>query len=236
MMNCHRQRKFVKIANFVKVALSAFMLMMTTITHSMVRKNFVRNVKPQFAHIANKHWGKRLTPEKLKPIIDKHKQPANCSDVVNSRVNPEIWGQLNAAKKSSDLRLAINMLQAIQKVAFIILQTADSLLAVVLEKDSDKVDLNKLVSNSVDSCALLGYVTNDLNNFRCEQIRPALKPEFASLCSAEIPHGKWLFGEDLPKRICDIKETSKIGQVIAGSSSKRNFHNDRQIIVLCLVG
>ena len=56
------------------------------------------NVKPQLAHIANKHWGTRLTPEKLKPIINKHKQPANCSDVVNSRVNPEIWGQLNAAK------------------------------------------------------------------------------------------------------------------------------------------
>ena len=47
------------------------------------------NVKPQLAHIANKHWVKRLTPEKLKPILDKHKQPANFSDVVNSRVNPE---------------------------------------------------------------------------------------------------------------------------------------------------
>ena len=177
MMNCHWQRKFVERANFVKVALSAFMPMMTTVTHSMLRKNFVRNVKPQLAHIANKYWGKRLTPEKLKPIIDKHKQPANCSDVVNSRVNPEIWGQLNAAKKSSDFRLAINMQQAIQKVALIILQTPDSLLAVMIEKDPYKVDLNKLVSNSVDSCALLGHVTNDLNNFRHEQIRPALKPE-----------------------------------------------------------
>ena len=90
MMNCHRQRKFVEIANFVKVALSAFMPMMTTVTHSMLRKNFVRNVRPQLAHIANKYWGKRLTQEKLKPIIDKHKQPANCSDVVNPRVHPEI--------------------------------------------------------------------------------------------------------------------------------------------------
>ena len=184
-------------------------------------------VKPQLAHIANKRWGKRLTPDKLKPMIDKHKQPANCSDVVNSRVNPEIWGQLNAAKKSTDLRLA-NMQQAIQKVAFITLQTADSLLTVTSGKDPDKADLNKLVSNAVDSIALLGHVTNDLNNFRREQIRPALNPEFAVLCSAEIPHGKWLFGEDLPKRIRDIKETSKLGQVVAGPSRKRNFRNDRQ--------
>ena len=128
------------------------------------------------------------------------------------------------------------MQQAIQKVALIILQTPDSLLAVMLEKDPYKVDLNKLVRNSVDSCALLGHVTNYLNNFRHEQIRPALKPEFASLCSAEIPHGKQLFSEDLPKRICDIKVTSKIGQVVAGSSSKRNFCSDRQIVALCLVG
>ena len=110
-------------------------------------------VKPQLAHIANKRWGKRLTPDKLKPMIDKHKQPANCSDVVNSRVNPEIWGQLNAAKKSTDLRLA-NMQQAIQKVAFITLQTADSLLTVTSGKDPDKADLNKLVSNAVDSTQL----------------------------------------------------------------------------------
>ena len=32
-------KKFVRIVNSVKVTLSAFMLMMTTITHSMVRKN-----------------------------------------------------------------------------------------------------------------------------------------------------------------------------------------------------
>ena len=153
---------------------------------------------------------------------------------MNSRVNPEIWGQLNAAKKSSDLRQAINMQHAIQKVAFIILQTVDSLLAVMLGKDPDKVDLNKLVSNAVDSFALQGHVTKDLNNFRREQIRPALKPEFASLCSAKIPYGKWLFSEDLPRRICDIKKTNKIGQVVAGSSSKRNFRNDRQIVALWL--
>ena len=185
------------------------------------------NVKPQLAHIADKHWGKRLTPEKLKPMIDKHKQPANCSDVVNSRVNQEIWDQLNTAKKSTDLRLA-NMQQAIEKVAFITLQTADSVLAVMLGKDPDKVDLNTLVSNTVNSIALLGHVTNDLNNFRHEQIRPALKPEFASLCSAEIPHGKWSFSKDLPKRIRDIKETSKLGQIVAGPSRKQNFCNDRQ--------
>ena len=122
-------------------------------------------------------------------MVDKHKQPANCSNVVNSRVNPEVWGQLNAVKKSTDLRLAV-MQQAIQKVAFI---------TVMSGKDPDKVDLNKLVSNAVDSIALLGHATNDLNNFRLEQIRPALKPEFAALSWAEIPHGKWLFNEDLPK-------------------------------------
>ena len=74
------------------------------------------------------------------------------------------------------------MQQAIQKVAFITLQTADSLLTVMSGKDPDKVDLNKLVSNAVDSIALLGHVTKDLNNFRHEQIRPALKLEFAALC------------------------------------------------------
>ena len=77
------------------------------------------------------------------------------------------------------------MQQAIQKIVFITLQTADSLLAVMLGKDPDKIDLNKLVSNAVDSIALPGHVTNDLNNFRREQFRPALKPEFASFCSAD---------------------------------------------------
>ena len=75
--------------------------------------------------------GEKVNPRQtLKPMTDKHKQPANCSDVVNSRVNSEFWGQLNAAKKSKDLRLA-NMQQAIQKVGFITLQTADLLLTVM---------------------------------------------------------------------------------------------------------
>ena len=58
------------------------------------------------------------------------------------------------------------------------------------------------------------HVTNDSHSFRREQIRSALEPEFAALCSEEIPYVKWLFGEDLPKRIRDIKDTSKLVQVV----------------------
>ena len=135
------------------------------------------------------------------------------------KVNPEIWGKLNASKRTQDLRLS-NTHQTLQRVAFITLQMADCLLN---QKDPE-LDKTSLVSNAVDSIALLGHVANDIATFRREQIKPALREEYKQLCSADIAPGEWLFGEYLPKRLRGIKETNHLAQEVAINSTGKNYH------------
>ena len=52
------------------------------------------DVNVQLAAIVKKCWSRKLAHEKLKPILDKYKKPENCSALIPTRVNPEIWSQL----------------------------------------------------------------------------------------------------------------------------------------------
>ena len=64
-------------------------------------------IKPQLADIANKSWsGKKISTEKLKPILDKYKNLANCTNISAIKVNPEIWAQTKPYQKTGDLALA----------------------------------------------------------------------------------------------------------------------------------
>ena len=117
-------------------------------------------VTPHLADIANKRWGKKLAPEVLKTLQGRHGKPASCTSITNVKVNPEIWGQLNAGKRTKDSRLS-NTHQTLQRVAFITLQMADCL----LNWKDPELDKISLVSNAVDSIALLGHVAYDIITF-----------------------------------------------------------------------
>ena len=63
-------------------------------------------ITPHLADIVNKRWGKKLAPEVLKTLLGRHWKPANCTSITNVKVNSEIWGQLNAGKRTKDLCLS----------------------------------------------------------------------------------------------------------------------------------
>ena len=169
------------------------------------------NIKTQFADIVNKRWRKKLSPEKIKEFLGKYKTAANCTDLVMARTENEIWVQLNASLKKADLQVA-NIQQKLQKIAVATVHTANDLLEA---RTGSKVDHNKLVANMIDSIALLGHVSHELTVLRLRRLQPALKQEYAALCSMDLPPIKHLFGDDLAKRLRDIKETSKISQAFA---------------------
>ena len=63
------------------------------------------NLQPKLADMANKRWGRKMAPDKLKELISKHLTPANCTAMIIPRVNPEIWVQMKAHKRRTDLRI-----------------------------------------------------------------------------------------------------------------------------------
>ncbi|PFX11296.1 hypothetical protein AWC38_SpisGene25070, partial [Stylophora pistillata] len=138
-------------------------------------------IMQQLADLATKHWGKKLSSEKLKNLLDKYKRPENCELIKATKVNPEIWNHLNPNKRKVDLQLS-NMQQVVRKVTFATLQTTN----VLLQNASISSSPN-LILQSVDVVALLGHVNTQLAQFRREQIKPALKQEYSTICSAEVP-------------------------------------------------
>ena len=91
------------------------------------------------------------------------------------------------------------MQQVVRKVTFATLHTTNAL----LQNASGSTNSN-LITPSVDVVALLGHVNTQLAQFRREQIKPALKEEFSTICSSEVPlTSQYLFGDELAKQLRD---------------------------------
>ncbi|XP_068756611.1 uncharacterized protein [Montipora capricornis] len=170
----------------------------------------------QLADIATKRWGKKLSSDKLKTLLDKYKRPENCEDIKATKVNPEIWKQLSPNKRKVDLQLS-NMQQVVRKVTFATLQTTNALL------QNTTVSTNSnLIIQFVDVVALLGHVNTQLAQFRREQIKPTLKQEYSTICSAEIPlTSQYLFGDELAKQLRDAKESRICGSLFTATPLHR---------------
>ena len=140
-------------------------------------------IQKQLAVIADKSWGTRLTSDKIKKLTERYNRPENVSNIVPTKVNNEIWSQLSAAKKKTDLQLS-NLQQTLRKVVITVLQTGDEL----LPKTNGEMNKNP-ASRSVDALALLGHANAELSRLRREQIQFALRPEFASISEVDIPNG-----------------------------------------------
>ena len=54
-----------------------------------------------------------------------------------------------------------------------------------------------MTESAVESVAILGLASHELAAMHLEQIRSALKQEFAALCSWETPQCGEIFGEEL---------------------------------------
>ena len=78
------------------------------------------------------------------------------------------------------------------------MSTANDLLEAKMGK---KVDHNKLVTNMIDSIALLGQASHELTMLRRRRLQPALKQDYTARCSMDILLSKYLFGDDLAKRL-----------------------------------
>jgi hypothetical protein len=86
----------------------------------------------------------------------------------------------------------------------------------------NEIDVKQLLTQQVDSLALLGHISYELACFRRYKIKSVLKPEYASICVDDGTQSKYLFGDDLPKRLKDAKEASNVGLAVNTSNSRNN--------------
>lgn len=172
-------------------------------------------IHENLANIANKRWGTVLPTDKLKTIMSKHLQPENCDGMSVPKVNKEVWDQMLHARKSADLRLS-NIQSVLSKASFSLLKSCDHMVAQNVEENKP------LITNTIDAIALMGHAVGELSNLRREQIRPALRTEFHSLCrkTDDSSHSPFLFGTDLAKRARDTKETYTLSRSLGSNKTR----------------
>ena len=172
------------------------------------------DITPRLATIAESRWNKKLAPEKLALIQQKYKRAANCPTVCSMTVNPEIWSKLPHHQQRADLNVS-KIQESVKKAGLIALQTAHSL----TNTKSDELDVKQLLTQQVDSIALLGHISHKLACL-CQY---KIKPEYTPICVDDGTQSKFLFGDDLPKRLKDAKEASNVG--LAVNTSHAQSHN-----------
>ena len=114
-----------------------------------------------------------------------------------------------------------------RKVASANLQTAYALLIKKTSGRSDEAQIKALLTNCVDSVALLGHIHNGISTMRRSRIRSFLKAQYATICNSDEVHSPLLFGDELAKRLRDAKETSKLSQVFTRPSKPNNQFQHR---------
>ena len=174
-------------------------------------------VSDKLSKLVNDKFQTEYTVEKRKEILQKYKVPSNCSELFVPKVNSEIWTKLNANSKRSDIRTSV-LQDTLVKVSSAIIVTVNDLLSHREKKTSP--DYKTLIPRLTDSVALLGHVHKELSFKRRDAIRPFLNQEFKQACSRTLKPGKFLFGEDLPKTLQELKTTNKLMTSITPDNRK----------------
>ncbi|ESO87632.1 hypothetical protein LOTGIDRAFT_175946 [Lottia gigantea] len=74
----------------------------------------------------------------------------------------------------------------------------------------------------MDALSLLGHIVQDHNQIRRDSLKVDLNLQYKKLCNpshnTDTGSSKWLFGDELGKRVKDIKETNQVGSSVASGS------------------
>ncbi|XP_070191640.1 uncharacterized protein [Littorina saxatilis] len=159
----------------------------------------------------------KMSDEKLKEKIAKHRRPENCKIMV-PRVNSEIWDIMDHSAKSKDLR-AQSIQKTLLRAVCALASVTDTCLA-----DKDAVAKSR-VKDLMDAIGLVLKASSDISVDRRAQIvtAPQVNRKYRKLLSTEIPVTDKLFGDDLKNVCATIDSTSKLGQNFTQSVKGREF-------------
>ena len=103
-----------------------------------------------------------------------------------------------------------------KSVSVAVLECANDLLKA--KKNKSRLDYNAIFVKLTDAGSLLGHVNHELVGKTRKSMKPHLKEEYRPLCTADIPIGKLLFGEDLAKELGNAKEMSHCSNIVQNFS------------------
>ncbi|XP_072174616.1 uncharacterized protein [Diadema setosum] len=150
-----------------------------------------------------------LEEKTLEDTAHKYPCPANCQLIDSPRVNQTIWDNLSTTTRTRDAR--------IQKVQRSLTRGVNAFLHTL---DPEITEAQQ------DALALLCNANYELNALRKELIRPDLNSKFTHLCKTTHPVTKYLFGDDLGKKVRELQDQHKAaaGVMKAAKHSRPLYH------------
>ena len=145
----------------------------------------------------------------MKKLHEKLLIPQNCGEMCTPKLNREIFCNNNIPGwvKGVDKR-SQNCQASVVKATAGMINLCDNLLKA--EKQNIVVNTKDLLSLAMESIMLLGHVNFSMNNMRRNRIKNSLQKDLHSLCESGNPPTTLLLGDDLPKKIREAKESSKL--------------------------
>jgi hypothetical protein len=150
----------------------------------------------------------KLRDTEITSLLTKYVAPSNLKRLKSPKVNPTIWATLTPKTKSYDIRLQRVQTSMVRGLCAMMHSMGDT-----------------ATEQQQQAMTLLCNANNELNVARKDHIKPELNRDYIHLC--QKPTGiDFLFGDDLPKTVKDLKE-EKLAVMACLKSEKKNYGNKR---------
>lgn len=207
----------------------------------MIAKVILMKWRPQFltsqltfAQRLMKIWLQVLTTRLQKKKNAGGQNEGYCGEIQNPRemqhacvprVNEALWSDLEKPAKSRDL--------AMQDVQKCMLDSARPLfeaiqMTKVSRKNKTPIDSKLLLECLRNALTCVGNASHQASMRRREFLKPELSKNFRSLCSSSLPLTKYLFGNDLPKKVDEIAKANKITSKVVTKETNSGNRSDRR--------
>ena len=107
----------------------------------------------------------------MKTLLDNYHQPQNCGDLMNVKVNLEIWAEMKPDTKAKDVKVQKLQGKVVKAVATMATVTDGLIKEKATAKGKSALALAGDIRLSLDVFTMMGSIFQDLHVRRCETIK-----------------------------------------------------------------
>lgn len=170
-------------------------------------------IDSKLAGIIKGIWTKSLEEDNLKNKFEQYQTPANCESLQTKKCNTEIWSyKLDNNHRSNDLKIQ-KIQNSVLKSTLAVTALTDSILKLHRNKELSSKELRKELGNiipmSMDALHFNAHSMHLGDQLRRHRITQLLDVEIRGIGKNVDETSDMLFGNDLPKRLTEIKNNQK---------------------------
>lgn len=182
------------------------------------------NVATQVAEGFKNVIKRPLSKQTLDSLTEKLKIPANCVELQIPKMNTEIWAHLPTKVKMNDLSLQ----SCQQNMAFGLIALANIGNIVACNAPRIPKDVGKeIITTLMDGANMLGNGVQIINQKRRKEVKSHLQPDYAGICSSNVPVTGFLFGDDLKESLKSSKTAASVVKPIMAGGKYRQFRMNK---------